>query len=137
MNRSESSPGGTIGAELQEEAEPNNGTLTDTAPEEEVPPAVPRELDGPRASRLARDGPASGGEPQAQTFISPFGSPAVAAVDEPEDGSDDSILPRAPRAMPDLGLSKAFLADLAVKILHYSGTPTSAQLTRRLGLSAP
>jgi hypothetical protein len=50
----------------------------------------------------------------------------------PED--EDSLLPRQPRTLVDLGLSKAFLTDLTLKIIHYSGTPTVVQLTRRLGL---
>lgn len=47
---------------------------------------------------------------------------------------EDSILPRQPRTLVDLGLSKAFLIDLTLKIIHYSGTPSVSQLTRRLGL---
>ncbi|TMC00426.1 MAG: hypothetical protein E6J42_00970 [Chloroflexi bacterium] len=48
--------------------------------------------------------------------------------------SPDSILPHQPRTLVDVGLSKAFLTDLALKIIHYSGTPSLAQLIRRLGL---
>ena len=33
-----------------------------------------------------------------------------------------------------MGLSKAFLTDLTLKIMHYSGSPSAAQLMRRLGL---
>ena len=33
-----------------------------------------------------------------------------------------------------MGLSKAFLTDLTLKIIHYTGTPSLAQLIRRLGL---
>ena len=44
------------------------------------------------------------------------------------------MLPRQPRTLVELGLSKAFLIDLALKIIHYSGTPSVAQLNRRLGL---
>jgi predicted ATPase with chaperone activity len=47
---------------------------------------------------------------------------------------EDSLMPRQPRTLVDLGLSKAFLIDLTLKIIHYSGTPSVAQLTRRLGL---
>ena len=47
---------------------------------------------------------------------------------------EDSVLPRQPRTLVDLGLSKAFLIDLTLKIIHYSGTPSVSQLTRRLGL---
>ncbi len=53
---------------------------------------------------------------------------------EDEDLPEGSVLPRQPRTLVELGLSKAFLIDLAMKIIHYSGTPSVAQLTRRLGL---
>ena len=48
--------------------------------------------------------------------------------------SKDSTLPEQPRALVEVGLSKAFLTDLTLKIMHYSGTPSAAQLMRRLGL---
>jgi predicted ATPase with chaperone activity len=54
--------------------------------------------------------------------------------DDDDDLPEGSILPRQPRTLVDLGLSKAFLIDLSLKIIHYSGTPSVAQLTRRLGL---
>jgi predicted ATPase with chaperone activity len=54
--------------------------------------------------------------------------------DEADEVPEDSFLPRQPRTLVDLGLSKAFLIDLTLKIIHYSGTPSVAQLTRRLGL---
>lgn len=44
-------------------------------------------------------------------------------------------LPRQPRTFAEVGLSKAFLIDLALKIMYYAGNPTAAQLMRRLGLS--
>jgi hypothetical protein len=44
------------------------------------------------------------------------------------------IFPPAPRTLLDVGLSKAFLSDLTLKVIHYSGNPSVAQLTRRLGL---
>lgn len=57
------------------------------------------------------------------------------ASGEIDDGYDDTgIFPPAPRTLVDLGLSKAFLSDLVLKVIHYSGTPSVAQLTRRLGL---
>src|SRR2546428_4471108 len=49
-------------------------------------------------------------------FIS--GTPSTA--DEADDGAEGSILPRQPRTLLDLGLSKAFLTDLVLKIIHYS-----------------
>src|SRR6266542_5776222 len=51
--------------------------------------------------------------------------------DEDDDLPEGSILPRQPRTLVDLGPSKAFLIDLSLKIIHYSGTPSVAQLTRR------
>ena len=56
------------------------------------------------------------------------------AVGEPESSPKDSALPRQPRALVDVGLSKLFLTDLTLKMVHYSGTPSVAQLVRRLGL---
>jgi hypothetical protein len=50
------------------------------------------------------------------------------------DDSGRSFLPRQPRTLAEVGLSKAFLVDLTLKIVHYSGTPSTAQLMRRLGL---
>jgi predicted ATPase with chaperone activity len=50
------------------------------------------------------------------------------------DDSGSSFFPRQPRTLAEMGLSKPFLSDLTLKILHYSGTPTTAQLMRRLGL---
>jgi predicted ATPase with chaperone activity len=47
---------------------------------------------------------------------------------------EDSTLPTSPRTLAEIGLSKAFLTDLTLKIMHYSGTPSAAQLMRRLGL---
>jgi hypothetical protein len=50
------------------------------------------------------------------------------------DDSGSSFFPRQPRTLAEVGLSQAFLTDLTLKIMHYSGTPSSAQLMRRLGL---
>jgi len=55
---------------------------------------------------------------------------------EDVDDKSESVLPRQPRTLIDIGLSKAFLTDLSLKIIHYSGTPSMVQLTRRLGLSS-
>jgi len=65
--------------------------------------------------------------------LSRFITGAGAKKDEDE-LPEGSLLPRQPRTLVELGLSKAFLIDLALKIIHYSGTPSVAQLTRRLGL---
>ncbi len=49
-------------------------------------------------------------------------------------GPESSVFPKQPSTLAEIGLSKAFLMDLTLKIMHYSGTPTVAQLMRRLGL---
>jgi predicted ATPase with chaperone activity len=68
--------------------------------------------------------------------MSAFITKTMAAVtDRDESLNDDNLLPPAPRTFSEVGLSKAFLTDLTLKILHYSGTPSMSQLTRRLGLS--
>ncbi|HEY8767936.1 MAG TPA: hypothetical protein VIP09_11855 [Dehalococcoidia bacterium] len=68
--------------------------------------------------------------------MSAFITKTIAAVtDRDEPLNDDNLLPPAPRTFSEVGLSKAFLTDLTLKILHYSGTPSMSQLTRRLGLS--
>jgi predicted ATPase with chaperone activity len=68
--------------------------------------------------------------------MSAFITKTMAAVtDREEPLNDDNLLPPAPRTFSEVGLSKAFLTDLTLKILHYSGTPSMSQLTRRLGLS--
>jgi len=59
---------------------------------------------------------------------------AVTELDEPL--SDDLLLPPAARTFSEVGLSKAFLTDLTLKILHYSGTPSMSQLVQRLGLAS-
>ena len=66
--------------------------------------------------------------------LSRFIISSTAKKEELQEIPEDSILPRQPRTLVDLGLSKAFLIDLTLKIIHYSGTPSVAQLTRRLGL---
>ncbi|MEX0799806.1 MAG: hypothetical protein WD379_01145 [Dehalococcoidia bacterium] len=65
---------------------------------------------------------------------------SVAATLEAEDGApaplprEASLYPSQPRTLSEVGLSKAFLTDLTLKIMHYSGTPSTGQLMRRLGL---
>jgi predicted ATPase with chaperone activity len=51
------------------------------------------------------------------------------------DDSKSSFFPKQPHTLAEAGLSKAFLVDLTLKIMHYSGTPSAAQLMRRTGLS--
>jgi hypothetical protein len=67
--------------------------------------------------------------------MSAFISRTATAVAEHEPDDDGHLLPRAPRSFTEVGLSKAFLTDLTLKIIHYSGTPSMAQLVRRLGLN--
>ena len=55
------------------------------------------------------------------------------AAEEPE---VQSVMPPQPKSLLDVGLSKAFLVDLTLKIIHYSGSPSLSQLIRRLGLGA-
>ncbi len=49
-------------------------------------------------------------------------------------GPESSVFPKQPSTLAEVGLSKAFLTDLTLKIMHYSGSPSSGQLMRRLGL---
>lgn len=53
---------------------------------------------------------------------------------EPDPTGEHNLYPRVARNFSEVGLSKAFLTDLTLKIIHYSGTPSMAQLVRRLGL---
>lgn len=66
--------------------------------------------------------------------MSQFITRTMATVAEAEPEEDTGLIPRAPRTFTDVGLSKAFLTDLTLKIMHYSGTPSMAQLSKRLGL---
>lgn len=74
------------------------------------------------------------GEPPPRDSLSQFLSGSTAPVEESEDVGQTSMLPKQPRTLVEVGLSKAFLTDLALKIIHYSGTPSMVQLIRRLGL---
>ncbi len=98
--------------------------------EPETPSAAP-----PFFSREPADGsPAeSGGE--GEPALVPGMRPRVAApaLDEAQ-ARAVSLFPQAPRTVVDVGLSKAFLEDLALKIIYYSGTPSTAQLVQRVGL---
>lgn len=64
----------------------------------------------------------------------PKGGPAApAAVDEP-DPALLALLPTQPRTLPDTGLSRAFLTELALKTIHYSGQPSANHITERMCL---
>jgi len=76
-------------------------------------------------------------EDEGQGSIAQTLSNLAATLEAEPPAPDDlggSFFPRQPRTLAEVGLSKAFLTDLALKILHYSGTPSAAQLMRRLGL---
>ncbi len=77
-------------------------------------------------------------EEELNSFSQFIRSPAPAEVAPPpvEEGNTASIMPPQPRNLIDVGLSKAFLTDLTLKIIHYSGTPSLSQLIRRLGLNS-
>src|SRR3989337_1352086 len=59
---------------------------------------------------------------------------AEEAEDPVEEVPQDGPFPQQPHTLAGVGLSKAFLTDLTLKIMHYSGTPSAAQLMRRLRL---
>lgn len=62
----------------------------------------------------------------------------LAATLEAEPPAPDDVgspfFPKQPRTMAELELSRAFIVDLTLKIMHYSGSPSTAQLMRRIGL---
>jgi predicted ATPase with chaperone activity len=73
-------------------------------------------------------------EEQPSDSMSQFISRTMASVAEAEPEADTGLIPRASRTFGEVGLSKAFLTDLTLKIMHFSGTPSMAQLSKRLGL---
>jgi hypothetical protein len=73
-----------------------------------------------------------GSESDSGSFTQFMRRTSTAVEDAPE---QQGVLPRQPRTLLDVGLSKPFMTDLALKIIHYSGSPTLSQLIRRLGLS--
>ncbi len=100
-----------------------------TQPQEEAP--VPSFF-----SRTPENDPAEEeAEAEPGDSMSAFISRTMTAVAEHEPDDEGHLLPRAPRSFTEVGLSKAFLTDLTLKIIHYSGTPSMAQLVRRLGLN--
>jgi predicted ATPase with chaperone activity len=60
-------------------------------------------------------------------------SPAAAAVKEP-DAALLALVPPQPRVLPDTRLSRAFLTELALKTIHYSGQPSANHITERMCL---
>ena len=61
------------------------------------------------------------------------GPTAPAAVKE-SDAALLALLPPQPRTLPDTGLSRAFLTELALKTIHYSGQPSANHITERMCL---
>jgi predicted ATPase with chaperone activity len=115
---------------------PSTGAMEDVAPGSE---AVGRGFSVGSDDELGGNG-ADGPDETVGGIAAPqfFKRPAV-ALGEPEenenDDEEDSDLPKPPKSLTDVGLSKAFLTDLALKIIHFSGTISAGQLTRRLGLN--
>jgi len=58
---------------------------------------------------------------------------APVAVDEP-DPALLALVPPQPRTMPDTGLSRAFLTELALKTIHYTGQPSANHIVERMCL---
>ncbi|MCH7810152.1 MAG: hypothetical protein IH863_06205 [Chloroflexi bacterium] len=83
----------------------------------------------------ATDAPVDAAADEHSDSMSQFISRTMATVAEAPEPDDDGSFLRAPRSFADVGLSKAFLTDLTLKIMHYSGTPSMAQLAKRLGLA--
>jgi len=69
--------------------------------------------------------PWSADEPEAQAS-----SQTVTADEETATG----FFPMQPRTLADTGLSKAFLMDLALKTIHYTGLPSATHMTQRMAL---
>ena len=63
----------------------------------------------------------------------PEASAAPAAVDEP-DPALLALVPPQPRTLPDTRLSRAFLTELALKTIHYTGQPSANHITERMCL---
>ncbi len=93
-------------------------------------PAEPAEA----PAEAPEDEPGEAPDDEPGDSMSQFISRTMATVAEAVPEDDGSFL-RAPRSFGDIGLSKAFLTDLTLKIIHYSGTPSMSQMAKRLGLS--
>ena len=133
-------------SETRAEPKAGVGGAPETAPDEvldgpEVGPVmINRETTGydlpgahPRAYGSQKTAESATAEPT--DSLSRFISRTASPVDDLDDAEPTGIFPPAPRTLLDVGLSKAFLSDLTLKVIHYSGTPSAAQLTRRLGLA--
>jgi len=122
----------------REQEDPSSQAATRTPPrggqaDDRVPPRIPKDPAELQAAGLIDADSEEEDEAHGDSlsrFITNSTKEKVVSDEVPE----GSMLPRQPRTLVELGLSKAFLIDLALKIIHYSGTPSVAQLNRRLGL---
>ena len=60
--------------------------------------------------------------------------PAAPAAVKEQDAALMALVPPQPRTLPDTGLSRAFLTELALKTIHYSGQPSANHITERMCL---
>ncbi len=83
--------------------------------------------------------------PIGEDNVKPAPSPSPWSADEPdaqgpwqtataEEEETTAFFPSQPRTLADTGLSKAFLMDLALKTIHYTGLPTATNVTQRMAL---
>ena len=93
--------------------------------------AVPSFFSRDSATEAPVDAPAE----EHSDSMSQFISRTMATVAEAPELDDDGSILSAPRSFADVGLSKAFLTDLTLKIMYYSGAPSMSQLAKRLGLN--
>jgi len=119
-----------------QEEDPGRESLEETG-EPSRPPQIFRREDhdaGERPPALPDNGlPEDEGQDSIAQTLSNIAATLEAEPPAPDD-SGSSFFPRQPRTLAEVGLSKAFVTDLTLKIMHYSGTPSMAQLMRRLGL---
>ncbi len=119
-----------------QEEDPGRDFLKETG-EPSRPPRIFRREDhdaGEAPPAFPDSGPPEGeGQGSIAQTLSNLAATLEAEPAAPDD-SGSSFFPRQPRTLAEVGLSKAFLVDLTLKIVHYSGTPSTAQLMRRLGL---
>ena len=73
------------------------------------------------------------GQPLGGPTNGPPAPAAAAAVEEP-DAALMALVPPQPRTLFDAGLSRAFLTELALKTIHYSGQPSANHITERMCL---
>jgi predicted ATPase with chaperone activity len=109
----------------------------DGASEPSRPPVIFRREDRDAgetaAARPDKEPPEGEGEDSIARTLSNLAA-TLEAEPPASDDSRGSFFPRQPRTLAEVGLSKAFVVDLTLKIMHYSGTPSAAQLMRRVGL---